>query len=104
MTNPTITRPAALLLLATLCGCDGELPIMTCDPATLRKGMPKAEVIEVCGEPADQSRETWYPLSGDKRDEKVVLVYGSILSHTHNVNLYMRGGVLDSVQIYGDYK
>lgn len=87
-------------------------PIMTCDPATqLQKGMAPAQVRELCGEPksSDETEVDWYPLRGDTRDNKesrrdYAWRYGSVMSRTRNVNLYFRRGVLDSVQIYGDYK
>lgn len=87
-------------------------PIMACDPATqLRQGMKPAEVEALCGKPDNTSQydADWYPLRGDTRENKdqrreFTWRYGSITSRTRNVNLYFRRGVLDSVQIFGDYK
>lgn len=88
-----------------------KLPIMTCDPTTLTKGMTKEQVIAACGEPnnSNEHGKDWYPLSGDTRERKetrrnIQMVYGSIWDDKYRVNLYIRNGVLDSVQIYGDYK
>lgn len=84
-------------------------PIMTCDPTTLKKGMTESEVIALCGKPNDENRtiKPWYPFHGETRanmSTDAQLIYGSIWSKDRNVNLYIRGGKLDSVQIFGDYK
>lgn len=68
-----------------------------CDPRALKKDMPRAEVIAVCGEP-DSSNISEYPLYGKGPSEQAV--YGRNLGG-RNFNLYFEKGRLDAVQMFG---
>lgn len=87
------------------------LPIMKCDPSLLKEEMTESDVLTICGDPksTNQTRDAWYPLHGDTRDNaqakgELMLIYGSVWDEDHHVNLYLHDGRLRSVQIFGDYR